>query len=96
MLSFFFTITSCTFQQLQHSFDAEYLKRATGSTKSFNMRWIWSFLSVSRTVAIASNIFRDFLPILGCSLVAKRVALQTGNEWSIGRLFLPLRLSFDV
>src|SRR6266849_3129767 len=69
MPSFFFTTTSYTFQLPQHFFDAEYLKRATGSMKRFNMRWTWSFLSVSRSVVIVLNIFPNFLPIYGCSSI---------------------------
>src|SRR5258707_12461725 len=96
MPSFFFTTASYTFRRLQHFFAAEYLKMAIGLMKIFNMQWTWSFLSGSRNVAIVLNTFRNFLPILGCSLIAKRVALQTGNEWSIGRLFSLLHLSFVI
>src|SRR5205823_12665568 len=83
MPSFFFTTASYTFRQRRHFFVAEYLNQATGWTKSFNMRWTWSFSSGFRNVAIAFNIFRNSLHILGCSLTEKRVAPRIGNEQSI-------------
>src|SRR3981189_2447833 len=96
MPSSFFTTAFSTFRLLRHSFDAEYLTRATGWMKSCNTRWILSFLYVSRDVVTVLDIFPNFLPTSGCSRIAKRVALQTGNEPSIGRLFLLLRLSVAV
>src|SRR5260370_35641975 len=87
MPSFFFTTASYTFRRLQHFFAAEYLKMAIGLMKIFNMQWAWSFLSVSRNVAIVLNTFRNFFPLVRCSLRAKLVAVQTDTEWSIERLF---------
>jgi hypothetical protein len=96
MHSFSSTTAFYTFQPPQHFSGAEYLKRATGSMKGFNMQWTWSSSSVFRDVAIALSIFRNSLPILGCSLTAKRAGHLIVNEWSIGEWCLPPRLSFVV
>src|SRR5258708_31134778 len=92
--SFFFIIGYCTSQQLQHFFDAGYLKKAIGLMKSFNTRWIWSFSFAFRNRAIALSIFRSSLPILGCSLTAKLAVPRIGSDWNINRSFLRLHRSF--
>jgi glycosyltransferase involved in cell wall biosynthesis len=61
-------------QQRQHFSGAGYSKKATGSTRSFNTRWIRSFSFVLRNVVTALSTFRTFFPILGCSLRARPVS----------------------
>jgi glycosyltransferase involved in cell wall biosynthesis len=95
MHSFSDTIVFFISQQPQRFFDAEYLRKTTGSMKGFNTRWISSFSYAYRSAATALCIFLKSSPILDFNLTVKRVALRTDNERNINKSFSQL-LHFSV